>query len=182
MTILDIVYVPDKRLRQKANTIKDFAPDLKQHIVFKQLVADMLETMRCHEGVGLAGPQIGVMQRIFVARIPLPSDDAVQAHPQAGVPFALLNPEISRMSPNLVEGQEGCLSIPGWMGCVDRPEWIEVQAQDVTGRPQKLRAEGFLARIFMHEIDHLNGVLYTDHINDREKLWVVEEDSNEEDR
>jgi len=174
MTIRKVVYVPDTRLRQKANSIKDFTPNLKQ------LVEDMFETMRCHKGVGLAGPQIGVMQRIFVAQIPVPTDDNdVEPHPQSGVPFALLNPEIIRTSQTLVESQEGCLSIPGWAGLVDRPEWVEVRAQDIEGRPQKLKAEGFLARIFMHELDHLNGILYTDHIFDKAKLWQLEDEADE---
>ena len=174
MTIREVVYVPDMRLRQKANTIKDFTPDIKQ------LVEDLLETMRCHEGVGLAGPQIGIMQRIFVAQIPVPTAEDAEPHPQSGIPFALLNPEIIRTSQTLIEGQEGCLSIPGWVGLVNRPEWVEVRAQDVKGRSQKLKAEGFLARIFLHELDHLNGILYTDHILTKDNLWQIDDQDDED--
>lgn len=169
MTIRKVIYIDDKRLRQKANKIKQFTPELKE------LAQDMLETMRHYEGVGLAGPQIGVMQRIFVAEIPTPEDEEEEAHPQSGQSYILLNPEIVQSSSELVEGQEGCLSIPNWAGLVDRPDWIEVRAQDLTGRRLKLKVEGLLARIFQHEIDHLNGVLYIDHISDTNKLWRTDQ-------
>jgi peptide deformylase len=167
MTIQTVIYVPDERLRQKANTITQFTSELKQ------LAADMLETMHSCDGVGLAGPQIGVMIRIFVAQLPTVEGDADQPLSDISEPYVLINPEIIKTSIDLVEGQEGCLSIPGWAGFVERPEWVEVKAQDVAGQPFKLRAAGLLARIFMHEMDHLNGILYTDHITDSEKLWEV---------
>lgn len=173
MAIRKVICIDDKRLRQKANKIRDFRPELKI------LAEDMLETMRSYDGVGLAGPQIGVMQRIFVAEIPPPKDDNQEAHPQSGVSYILVNPEIAKTSQNLVEGKEGCLSIPDWAGLVERPEWVEVQAQNIGGRPIKLKVDGLLARIFMHEIDHLNGVLYIDHITDPQKLWSVEKEEQE---
>lgn len=169
MTIREVVYVDDPRLRQKANHIREFTPELNV------LAQDMLETMRHHDGVGLAGPQIGVMARIFVAEIPLP-DDETEPHPQSGVSYVLINPEIIKTGQKLVEGREGCLSIPKWAGLVDRPEWVTVHAKNIEGQPIKLKVNELLARIFMHEIDHLNGVLYTDYITDPEKLWPVEED------
>ncbi|MCB0153242.1 MAG: peptide deformylase [Anaerolineae bacterium] len=174
MTTRTVIYVPDERLRRKAATITQFTPDLNQ------LSIDMLETMRSCEGVGLAGPQIGVMDRIFVAEIPLPKEQVEPPPPHSGETYVLINPEILKFSTDLVEGQEGCLSIPGWAGLVERPEWVEVKALDVTGQPLKIKAVGLLARIFMHEMDHLNGVLYTDHITDPEKLWPVSADEAEE--
>lgn len=173
MTTQTVIYVPDERLRQKANTVTQFTPELKQ------LASDMIETMRCYDGVGLAGPQIGVMTRIFVAEIPVIEDETDQSRPPSSESYVLINPEISKTSTDLVEGQEGCLSIPGWAGFVERPEWVEVKAQDVSGQPFKLKAMGLLARIFMHEIDHLNGILYTDHITDPEKLWQVSTEDEE---
>lgn len=167
MAVRKVIYFGDERLRQKAKKIKQFTPGLKQ------LAQDMLETMHHYDGFGLAGPQIGVMQRIFVAEIPLVEDDDNEPHPQSGKSYILVNPKIVKMSESVVEGQEGCLSIPNLRGLVERAEWIEVRAQDINGRKIKLKVDGLLARIFMHEIDHLDGVLFVDHISDNEKLWQI---------
>jgi peptide deformylase len=167
MAVRKVIQMGDERLRQKAKRVKLFPPGLKK------LAQDMLETMRAHEGVGLAGPQIGIMQRIFVAEIPLPKDEKTEPHPQSGRAYILVNPEIAKASETLVEGQEGCLSLPHWQGLVERPEWVEVKAQNIEGRKIRLKVDDLLARIFMHEIDHLNGVLYIDHIKEPEKLWQV---------
>lgn len=169
MATRKVIYVDDERLRQKAKTVRQFSPDLAQ------LAQDMLETMQASGGVGLAGPQIGVMQRIFVAQIPArPNEDGQLNHPEAGKPFILINPEVLTCAPTVVEGEEGCLSIPLLRGLVARPEWVEVKAQTVDGRAVKLRADGYLARIFFHEMDHLDGVLFVDHITDKDKLWALE--------
>lgn len=165
MTIRKVLHSNDPRLRQKAKKVKQFIPGLKE------LAEDMLETMRHHKGVGLAGPQIGVMQRIFVAEIPPSRGNGPEPHPQSGATYVLVNPELVNAAENLVEGREGCLSIPTWVGLVERPEWVEIKAQDVTGRKIKLKVDDLLARIFQHELDHLNGVLYIDHIKDPQKLW-----------
>ncbi|MBE7550935.1 MAG: peptide deformylase [Anaerolineales bacterium] len=176
MAVRKVITLNDERLRQKAKKIKQFTPALKQ------LAEDMLETMRAHNGVGLAGPQIGVMQRIFVAEIPASRNGTDEPHPQSGTSYVLINPEISHCADNLVEGREGCLSIPTWYGLVERPEWVEVKAQDLNGKKIKLKVDDLLARIFQHELDHLNGVLFIDHVKDREKLWQVlpEDESIEE--
>lgn len=162
MAIRKILYANDPRLRHKAKKVKNFGPHLKK------LADDMLETMRSAQGVGLAGPQIGVMQRIFVAEIPEDEED-----PDSGKPFVLINPEITRRSAQMEEGQEGCLSIPNWYGLVDRHRQIEIKAKTVRGKPIRLKANGFLARVFQHENDHLDGILFIDHIKDKEKLWQV---------
>ena len=177
MPIRKVIYVDDERLRDKAKKIKQFSPGLKQ------LAQDMLETMHDYSGVGLAGPQIGVMQRIFVAEIPLSDDPDAEVHPHAGESFVLINPELVKSSDELVEGQEGCLSIPTWYGLVDRPTWVEVKAQNVEGQKIKLKVSGLMARVFLHEMDHLNGVLFIDHIKDQEKLWqVLPEDEEDKER
>lgn len=165
MAIRKVLHSDDPRLRQKAKKIRQFIPGLKE------LAEDMLETMHHYKGVGLAGPQIGVMQRIFVAEIPPSRGNGSEPHPQSGNTYVLINPELVNVAENLVEGREGCLSIPTWVGLVERPEWVEIKAQDVTGRKIKLKVDDLLARIFQHELDHLNGVLYIDHINDPQKLW-----------
>jgi len=177
MTVRKILYANDPRLRQKAKKVKDFTPELKQ------LAEDMLETMRQAHGVGLAGPQIGIMQRIFVAEIHEDEDD-----PESCQSYVLINPEIVKASTETEEGQEGCLSIPYWYGLVDRPKEIEVKAKTLRGKSIRLKVEGYLARVFQHEFDHLEGVLFIDHIKDKEKLWqvlpgeTVEDDEGEADQ
>jgi peptide deformylase len=167
MPIRQVIIIGDDRLRQKAKKVKQFTPALKQ------LVQDMLDTMQHYDGIGLAAPQIGVMQRLFVAEIPIAEDDDFEPHPQSGETYVLINPEIVWSANNIVEGEEGCLSIPNWRGLVERPEWVEVTAQDVSGRSFKVKVNDLLARIFQHEIDHLNGRLYLDHIKDSEKMWEL---------
>lgn len=167
MTVRKIITLNDERLRQKAKKVNQFTPALKQ------LAEDMLETMRANNGVGLAGPQIGVMQRIFVAEIPASRSGTDEPHPQSGTSYVLINPEIIQYADDFVEGREGCLSIPTWYGLVERPAWVEVRALDLNGKKIKLKVDDLLARIFQHELDHLDGVLFFDHIKDREKLWQV---------
>ncbi len=162
MAIREIFYANDPRLRQKAKKVKNFGPQLKK------LVDDMLETMHHACGVGLAGPQIGVMRRIFVAEIPADEDN-----PHSGKPFVLINPEVIWLSEEMEEGQEGCLSIPNWYGLVNRAKCVEVKAKNVRGKTIRLKGDGFLARVFQHENDHLNGILFIDHIKDKEKLWQI---------
>ncbi len=163
MAVRKILYADNPKLRQKAKKVKVFGPQLRQ------LANDMIETMRVSNGVGLAGPQIGVLQRIFVAEIPEEDDD-----PLSGKPFVIVNPEITKRSAEMEEGQEGCLSIPGWLGEVNRHHSIEIKARTVTGKPIKMKVSGFLARVFQHENDHLDGILFVDHIKDPEKLWRVQ--------
>ncbi|NJN94851.1 MAG: peptide deformylase [Anaerolineales bacterium] len=167
MTVRNVITLSDERLRQQAEKVNQFTPALKQ------LAEDMLETMHVYHGVGIAGPQIGVMQRIFVAEIPASRSGTDEPHPQSGTTYILINPEIVQCAETLVEGQEGCLSIPTWYGLVERPEWVEVRAQDLNGKKFNLKVDDLLARIFQHELDHLNGVLFIDHITDRQKLWQI---------
>ncbi|MDM8526707.1 peptide deformylase [Anaerolineales bacterium HSG24] len=166
MTIRRIIYANDKRLKQKSDKVTRFDAALKQ------LANDMHETMQSFNGVGIAGPQIGVMQRIFVAEIPPNRDgDDEPSHPQSGQTYILVNPQIVRVAKKRVEGREGCLSIPTWFGYVERPEWVELIAQDLNGEQITLKTDDLLGRIFQHEIDHLNGVLYPEHISDPTKFW-----------
>jgi peptide deformylase len=161
MAVREIFLASDPRLRQKAKPIKNFGSELKA------LADDMLETMREANGVGLAAPQIGLLHRIFVAEVP----EAFEEDPNHGKHFALVNPQLVKASREQVEGIEGCLSIPTWYGRVWRPQWIIVKARTPNGKPIRLKAEGYLARIFSHEMDHLDGILFTDHIENPEDLW-----------
>lgn len=164
MAIRKILFANDPRLRQKAKKVRNFGPDIKK------LADDMLETMHNADGVGLAGPQIGIMQRIFVAEIPV---DDENPQPDAGKPFVFINPEIIQKSSEMEEGKEGCLSLPNWIGCVNRPKEVEIRAKTVRGKNIRLKLSGLLARVFQHELDHLDGTLFTDYIKDPEKLWQV---------
>lgn len=170
MAIRQVLYADDPRLRQKAKQVKQFGPALKA------LADDMLETMHAANGLGLAAPQIGVLQKLFVAHLPKNEED-----PQSGKDFVLVNPQIVQASPERVEGVEGCLSIPSWYGRVERAEWVVVKALNVHGKPVRIKAHGMLARVFQHEIDHLNGVLFVDHIRKPEDLWqeLPEEEQEE---
>ncbi len=158
----EIIYANDPRLRENAKRVRQFGPALKA------LADDMLETMHDAHGIGLAAPQIGLLQRMFVAQLLDDEDD-----PQSGVPYVLINPEVVKSSNQEVEGEEGCLSIPTWYGMVWRPEWVVVKAQDVKGKPIRIKATGMLARVFLHEMDHLDGVLFVDRVESSEKLWQV---------
>lgn len=162
MAIRDIVKVESGNpvLREKARKIQ------KIDAALQTLIDDMIETMRQAPGVGLAAPQVGVGLRLIVVEAPEEEDD-----PQSGKVYAIINPEIVKASAEMIEGDEGCLSIPGWNGTVNRHVWVVVKGMDREGREFRIRARDYVARIFQHEIDHLNGVLFTDHITDKEKLW-----------
>ncbi len=155
-------------LRQKARRIRRFGRDLAA------LAEDMVETMRAANGVGLAAPQIGLPIRIFVAEIPKEEDD-----PQSGRVYIMVNPKIVKASRTQVKGEEGCLSIPGIYGDVWRAEEVVVRAQDPYGKEFRIRAKGFLARVFQHEIDHLEGILFIDRLEDPTALWTYKEQDGE---
>ena len=138
------------------------------------LIDDMVETMREAPGVGLAATQIGVPLRVIVVEIPETEDQ-----PDNGKLYTLVNPEIIRTSAEIEEGEEGCLSIPGWIGQLDRHVWVTVKALDRKGREVRIKANDFLARTLQHEIDHLNGVLFTDRLTSREKLIKLSEKEEE---
>lgn len=162
MAIREIITIGHPTLRQKARKVTKFGPELKQ------LVADMIETMRKAPGVGLAAPQVNVSERVIVIE--------TQADEEEGIPaelYVFINPEIVKTSRDTEEGQEGCLSIPGYVGDVERHTWVVVRGQDVAGKPQRIRAYDYLARIFQHEIDHLDGTLFIDHISDPAKIRKV---------
>jgi len=154
MAILDIVKVPAPVLRRKANRITNFDKDL--HI----LIDNMVETMRDAPGVGLAAPQVGISQRLIVIEYGEEDEEGVETGPKKL--FAVINPEIVAISEEKINGIEGCLSVPGLIGEVERHTHIIVKGQNRLGKPVKYKLSGWRARIFQHEIDHLEGVLFTD--------------------
>ena len=168
MTELQIVKLPDELLRQKARLVTKFDDALQT------LIDDMIETMRIANGVGLAAPQIGQSIQLAVIESLPKTDDEGNDIPDSRELFVITNPRIVWESRDVIDGIEGCLSIPGYVGEVERAYAVRVRAQDRRGKPIKLRLKGWTARIFQHEIDHLNGVLYIDKLTDREKFWTDE--------
>lgn len=162
MTSREITTFPEEVLRQKGKVIETFDEDLQD------LIDDMVETMRDAPGVGLAAPQVGLSKRVIVIEF---GDEEDKDIPKQL--FVLVNPEIIEKSQETVAGIEGCLSVPGLVGEVDRAKVVTVKGLDQYGKPRKIRAQGWLARIFQHEIDHINGILYTDRT---EKIWQIDEE------
>lgn len=165
MTILNIVTFPEKVLRAETEVVNKFDHELRA------LADDMVETMRVAPGVGLAAPQVGVSKKLVVVEFGSEMDESFPKQL-----YILANPEITERSEETVRGIEGCLSVPDLVGTVDRARVVTVKAQDVNGKPLKIRAEGWLARIFQHEIDHINGILYTDRTVD---IWQPDEDDED---
>lgn len=156
MALLPMRFVPDAVLREKAKKIGKIPDNMKQY------TADMVETMHAEQGVGLAANQVGSLQKVAV--IQLPDWDE---------PLVLINPEIIRREGER-EVEEGCLSIPGYRGTVKRSERVRAKALDLSGKVIRIKAEGLLAQALEHETDHLNGVLYIDHLVSRDSLWKIE--------
>ena len=157
MAVLNIVTVPNDVLRERTQKIVSF--DDK----FKKLVDDMVETLRDAPGVGLAAPQVGLSKKLIVieyAEEVETEDGDVKELPKKL--YIVANPEIVKKSAEMEMGIEACLSVPNLIGDVERHYQIVVKGQNKNGQPIRIKAKGWLARIFQHEIDHLNGVLYTD--------------------
>lgn len=173
MSLLEIITPENPVLRKKAIKVTEFN-DPK----FQQLIDDMIETMIDAPGVGLAAPQVAVSKRLIVVRLPNESEEDFEEHgDQAGVVHVVANPKIIKKSKNTVSGVEGCLSLPGIAGEVDRADMVVVTGQDRNGKEWRLKAKGWLARVFQHEIDHLDGVLFTD-LTD--KVWQQSAEDEEE--
>ena len=142
--------------------------------ICKPLIDNMIETMRLANGVGLAAPQIGQpLQLAVIESLPEENEEGTAIENSREL-FVIVNPRIVWESRDVVDGIEGCLSIPGYVGEVERPYAVRVRAQDRHGKPIKLRLKGWTARIFQHEIDHLKGVLFIDKLTARENFWTDE--------
>ena len=170
MTLRRIVTLPDPVLKRKARPVHQFDKNLQT------LLDDMVETMRDAPGVGLAAPQIGLSERIIVIEYyERDEDEEVEDAPKKV--WALINPEIVKTSDERLMGVEGCLSIPGLVGEVERHAEVHVKGLNRHGRPMKVKAKGWLARIFQHEIDHLNGVLFTERAT---RIWKPQQEVDAE--
>ncbi len=162
MALREIITVPADVLRRKARPVTRFDKELQR------LIDDMIETMRTAPGVGLAAPQVAVPWRVIVVEYAENEEDE-NAQPRL---YVVVNPRITRHSPETEMGVEGCLSIPGLVGEVERALSVTITGKNRHGQPLKIKAKGWLARIFQHEIDHLNGVLFTDRAS---RIWVPEQ-------
>ncbi|HPP61719.1 MAG TPA: peptide deformylase [Anaerolineales bacterium] len=173
MTLRTIVTLPDPVLRRKARAVTAFDK------TFQTLVDDMIETMRDAPGVGLAAPQVGVSERLIVVEY-YENEKSEEAEDEARKKvWVMVNPEIVKASSEKVTGVEGCLSIPNLVGEVERHEAIHVKGLNRRGQPMRVKASGWLARIFQHEIDHINGVVFTDHAT---RVWIPQAEEEQEDR
>ena len=150
MAVLPIRDFPDPVLRQRAAEVEEITD------VHRRLISDMIDTMREAPGVGLAGPQVGVLERIFVWEV----EDEYGA---------VFNPEIIVRSDEKVVDAEGCLSLPGLTYDVERHYEVTVRGLDENGKPIEIAGEDLLARVFQHEIDHLDGVLFIDHLGEEDR-------------
>jgi peptide deformylase len=166
MAVREIIQPDNPILRKKATRVTSF--DGK----FQTLVDDMIETMIAAPGTGLAAPQVAVSQRLLVVRLPDDEESKQEYGDQAGVTYVVANPEIIKHSRMMVSGVEACLSIPGYFGEVDRYEGVVITGQDRYGKPIRIKSKGWQARVFQHEIDHLDGRLYIDIANE---VWKAEE-------
>ena len=161
MAIRNVVVEGDEILRKKCREVGPVTDRIRLTL------EDMLETMRQEQGVGIAGPQVGVMRRMFVAE------------PAPGEVYFMINPEILEKEGSQT-GEEGCLSVPGLVGTVERPQKIRMRAQDLDGNWQEYEFEDFHARVMCHEYDHLDGILYTDKATDIHEPVMEEEPGEEE--
>jgi len=155
MTFIPIRALPDPILKQKSKRVRNIDGSVKK------LIGDMIETMHAAGGVGLAAPQVGVPWRVIVIGIPGEED------------IVLINPKVVRRTgERLVD--EGCLSIPGYIGQIKRAMSVRVKGRDLTGKEIRIKATELLAEVLEHEIDHLNGVLYIDYLDSMDKLRKIE--------
>jgi peptide deformylase len=151
MAVLEIILAPDPRLKAKAKPVKAVDDDVRK------LMDDMLDSMHSAQGIGLASTQVGDPRRVIVVDISGPDDDPA--------PIRMANPELVWTSDEERSHEEGCLSLPEQYAEVVRPEYIRVRYLDETGETRELETEGMLATCIQHEMDHLDGVLFVDHIS-----------------
>lgn len=162
MPLRPILVIPDTRLRQVA----DHVPAVDD--TMRALVDDMFETMYKAPGIGLAAPQVGVMQRVVVLDVAKRANEDAKAEP-----MVFINPEVTWASDEMSIYEEGCLSIPDFYEEVERPAVVHVSYLDRDGQPQNIEADGILATCLQHEIDHLNGVLFIDYISRLKRTRVM---------
>ena len=157
MAIRKILKFPDQDLRIKAKPVETFDEELKT------LTDDMFETMHSVNGIGLAATQIGVAKQVAV----------IDISPEKNEPLVIVNPAIQILDPTKTEDyDEGCLSVPGFFEKISRPSDIKLTYQDLNGKKQEIKPEGLLTKVVQHELDHLNGRLFVDHISELKRRRI----------
>ena len=157
MAIRKILKFPDQDLRIKAKPVETFDEELKT------LTDDMFETMHSVNGIGLAATQIGVAKQVAV----------IDISPEKNEPLVIINPAIQILDPSKTEDyDEGCLSVPGFFEKISRPSDIKLTYQDLNGKKQEIKPEGLLTKVVQHELDHLNGRLFVDHISELKRRRI----------
>ena len=157
MAIRKILKFPDQDLRIKAKPVETFDKELKT------LTDDMFETMHSVNGIGLAATQIGVAKQVAV----------IDISPEKNEPLVIINPAIQILDPSKTEDyDEGCLSVPGFFEKISRPSDIKLSYQDLNGKKQEIKPEGLLTKVVQHELDHLNGRLFVDHISELKRRRI----------
>lgn len=157
MAIRKILKFPDQDLRIKAKPVESFDDELKT------LTDDMFETMHSVDGIGLAATQIGVAKQVAV----------IDISPEKNEPLVIVNPAIQILDPSKTEDyDEGCLSVPGFFEKISRPSDIKLTYQDLNGKKQEIKPEGLLTKVVQHELDHLNGRLFVDHISELKRRRI----------
>ena len=152
---MEILTLGNELLRQKSSPVKEIGPE------YIKLAKDMIDALHVWDGIGLAAPQVGIMERIFAV------------HVEGDVPRIFINPSIIETSQETVKFEEGCLSIPGTYTNVTRPEAVKIQAWNEKGRPFTIEADGVLARVIQHEYDHLEGILFIDRISEAKRKSIL---------
>ena len=157
MAIRKILKFPNQDLRIKAKPVETFDEKLKT------LTDDMFETMHSVNGIGLAATQIGVAKQVAV----------IDISPEKNEPLVIINPAIQILDPSKTEDyDEGCLSVPGFFEKISRPSEIKLTYQDLNGKKQEIKPEGLLTKVVQHELDHLNGRLFVDHISELKRRRI----------
>ena len=157
MAIRKILKFPNQDLRIKAKPIETFDDELKT------LTDDMFETMHSVNGIGLAATQIGVAKQVAV----------IDISPEKNEPLVIVNPAIQILDPSKTEDyDEGCLSVPGFFEKISRPSDIKLTYQDLDGKKQEIKPKGLLTKVVQHELDHLNGRLFVDHISELKRRRI----------
>jgi peptide deformylase len=152
---MEILLLGNETLKQKAMRVKHIGPE------YIKIAEDLLNSLHKGKGIGLAGPQVGLLERIFAIHI------------EKDEPRIFINPSIIETSQEMQKFEEGCLSIPGIYADVVRPQTVKIQAWNEKGRPFTLEASGLLARVILHELDHLEGILFIDRLSEQKRNRVI---------